>query len=114
MISLLVMAITFSVSLTGYFARFNTLTTEFKEISSFLAEACVEKALLSLAANSNYAGNENITVNGRQCAIFPIEISGSDKIIKTKATVENAVTNLKVQAASVNLSITSWEELPNL
>lgn len=113
-ISMLVLAIVFAISLSGYFSRSNVLTSEFKDVSLALAEGCTEKALLKYAENTSYVGNENITISGRQCSILPIETSGSNKIIKTKAIVESVTSNIKVTFDSTDITIISWEELPNL
>ena len=51
-IAVLLIAVTLSLNLTGFFARFNVLETEYKERSFSLAEACVQTALLKLAADS--------------------------------------------------------------
>src|SRR3989344_8998217 len=95
-ISILVTTIVFAINLIGYFGRYNVLTSELKDVSLSLAEGCAEEALLKYAEDSNYAGNENITVGARQCNILLIETSGSDKIIKTKAIVEGTTSNIKI------------------
>lgn len=113
-ISILIMAIVFAISLSGYFSRSNVLTSEFKDTGLALAEGCTEKALLKYAENTSYVGNENITIGGKQCSILPIETSGSNKIIKTKAIVESVTSNIKVTFVSADMTLVSWEELPNL
>lgn len=110
-ISILVLGIALAISSTGYFSRFDILKNEFKERSFALAEACVDTALLKLAKNQSYNGNENISVGNDQCSILPIETASGQKIIKTKAVFQNAVTNLKITASSANLSVIYWEEL---
>lgn len=113
-ISMLVMAIVFAVSMTGYFSRANIMTSEFKDLSLALAEGCAEKALLKYAEDNSYAGNENISIDSYECTILPVETSGSNKIIKMKATVQNATSNIKVTFDANNMTIISWEELSNL
>ena len=113
-IAMLVMTIVFTINLIGYFGRYNVLTSELKDVSLSLAEGCAEKALLKYAEDNAYAGNKNITVNGRQCSILPIETSGSDRILKTKAIVESTTSNIKVVFNGTDMTIVSWEELPNL
>lgn len=113
-ISILIMSFVFAVSFSGFFSRFNILDSSLKEMANSLAEACAETALLKLAENSAYAGNENIDIGGNQCAILPLETAGGQKIIKTKADIQKAVANLKVVVDSSTLSIISWEELANI
>lgn len=110
-ISILILGIALTTSSSGYFSRFDILKNEFKERSSALAEACVDTALLKLAQNQSYNGNENINIGNDQCSILTIETASGQKIIKTKAIFQNAVTNLKATVNGVNLSVIHWEEL---
>lgn len=112
-ISVLIMIITLTLSSVSFSSRFNILGAELKKISLALAEACAETALLKLAQNSSYSGNENIQIGDKSCSILTIETSGSQKIIKTKANVKDFISNLKITASSPNLSIIFWEEIGN-
>lgn len=111
-ISVLLMAVSFATSSSGFFGRFNILNAEFKERSLALAEACVDTALLKLAQNQSYAGNENISMGNDQCSVLPIETLSGQKIIKTKAIFQSSVTNLKITVQASDLSVISWEEVP--
>ncbi len=113
-ISILIMGFVFAVSFSGFFNRFNILDSSLKETVNSLAEACAETALLKLAENSVYGGNENINIGDEQCSILAIEINGSQKIIKVKAAVQNITANFKVIINGSDLSIISWEELANM
>ncbi len=113
-ISLLLMAITFALSFSSFFGRFNVFDSQTKEISQALAEACAENALLKLAQNSSYAGNETITVKAPDtCDILTIETNGSQKTIKTRATFQKTTTNVKIIANMPGPQLVSWEELPS-
>jgi len=112
-IVMVVMAIITAVSVSTYFSRYNSLGSEFKEISLSLAEGCAEKALLNYAEDEFYAGNESINIGSNQCSILPIEIDGSNRIFKTTAMVQGATSNIKVTFNPIGLAIVSWEELPN-
>jgi len=111
-ISLLLLAITFTVNLSSFFGRFNIFDSQTKEISYALAEACAEKALLNLVQNSSYAGNETITVKTPDtCDILAIETNGSQKIIKTSAIFDKTKTNLRVVFDTTSSQIIFWEEV---
>jgi len=111
-ISILLLAVTFAVSSNNFSSRFNVLNAEFKERSLALAEACVDTALLKLAQNPSYSGNESISVGNDQCSILAIETLPGQKIIKTKAIFQNSFTNLKITVQASDLSVISWEEVP--
>mgnify|MGYP001567158670 CR=1 FL=1 len=113
-ISVLILSIGLSLSFTGFFSRFNVLDSEYKEKGFALAKACVDKALLKLAQNISYSGNEYIAVGNDQCLIFPVETLGNQKIVKTKAIFQNSVTNLKTIVNSSDFSIVSEEEISSL
>ena len=110
-ISFVIMAVVFAVSFTGFFSRANVLDTYFKEISKFVAESCVETALLRLGTDPTYQGGDILTLNGDECSIMPIDILGLTRIIKTKSTIQEATTNLRVTASFPTLTIVSWEEV---
>lgn len=112
-ITILILTVTLAVSATGFFGRFNILDTTFKEQSASLAEACVEVAFLKLAENTNYAGNEQIAVNGDSCTIRQIQTLGNQKTIETTATKNEAQSNLEVVISTADFSVLSWREVAN-
>jgi len=88
------------------------IKTKLKERSSALAEACVDTALLELANNPNYAGDETIIVfEGDTCIIQAINPDANPIIINTKAIFRQATTNLNVKANKADLFVVSWEEI---
>lgn len=110
-LAILIMAVAISFGSSNIFTRFNVLDLTSKQTSYFVARSCLNRALLSLADNSNYSGNETIDVSSYQCVISPIETSGANKIIKSRAQISGATTNLKLTVGSSNLSTVSLEEL---
>ncbi len=119
-IAAILMAITLTISYTGFQARFNILNVEYKDRSSYLAEACVAAALLKLAADKGYIGGETVSISSFTCEILsliPDSPIAGEFMIKTKASfpqsgADRAVTNLVVTARSSDLKILSWEEIP--
>ncbi len=116
-ISLVLMMITFSLSIAGFFQRFDLLDAESKEQSLALARACVDDALLDILNNSNYiATNENVTVDTKKCSIISVEYNApmvGQITLKTQAVINKAYTNLKAIINSVDASIISLEETEN-
>jgi len=112
-VSAVLMIITVTLSYSGFLARYNILSSEYKERSAALAEACVDLAILKLADDSGYAGNETISVGSDSCLIRPMTVSGSQKVIETQAIFQEAYTNLRVAVDDTTLAVASWEELAN-
>ncbi len=119
-ISVMLIGLAFVSSFTGYFARFNILDTEFKKKSLGLAEACAEIALLKLAANPtaffSTADELNIDIGGETCDIVSKENNypaPGQTTIKTRSVYQNSFSNIQLIATTDNLSIISYEELPN-
>ena len=111
-ITALILVIVLGVSLSAVLTRENILSSDLKETSKALAEACAETALLKLAQNSSYAGNETITVAASTCSIVAVVASGTKKIITTTGRAGDVYTNLRVTASSSPvLSISGWEEV---
>jgi hypothetical protein len=111
-ISAVLIAMVFTLSFSEFTSRFNLLDSSYKEASKALAESCADEALLKLENDITYAGNETITVASSTCAIRPIAPS-TPRIVQTTATSTNAVTNIQVTVDPTNLSVLSWEEVPN-
>ena len=105
----LLMAISFALSTSGFFARANVSDSEAKEHSVALAEACVENARIKLAADPAYAGGETMTIGGDQCTITSVT-GGASRIIRTTATFQSTVTTLRVAVSATTLQVLSWEE----
>ncbi|TSC82287.1 MAG: hypothetical protein G01um101420_451 [Parcubacteria group bacterium Gr01-1014_20] len=117
-IAVLLLAITLSLGLTGFFARFNILAAEYKERSLSLAEGCAASALLKLEVDSTYTGNETITVANSTCDILTIIPTANPIVVRARATfpqntVEKTFTNLVVTVSNPDLDIISWKEVPN-
>lgn len=112
-ISAVLMIVTITLSYSSFFVRYNLLDSEYKERSSALAEGCVDAALLKLANDFNYLGNETITIGGEPCTIRGLQPSGSNKIIETHAGFQNANTNLSVVVDPSTLGVVSWQEVPH-
>ena len=107
-LSLILLVVTVTLNQSGFFTRSTLLDAEYKERSSALAEACVDTALLKLAADPGYLGSETITIGSDSCFIVSVT---SLNTIRTTAEFQEAVTNLEVEIDASNLSVISWNEL---
>ena len=114
-ITVLLLAITFSVCFSDFFTRFNVLDSESKQISANLAEACADAAQLTLTKNPNsQITSQIVTVGSGQCTIVSATKLGNQNAITTQAVVNKAYTNLKIVRDSTTGSIISWDECANL
>ncbi|MBU6501031.1 MAG: hypothetical protein KGJ89_02805 [Patescibacteria group bacterium] len=117
-IAVLLLAVTLSLSFTGFFSRFNVLYLSYKEKSYSLAEACANTALLKRAIDGSYVGPETIYLGTDSCNILSIVKSGSTQIIvKVSAqypqgAAERAYTDLVITADSSDMGIVTWSEVP--
>ena len=111
---LILVAVTLNQS--GFFTRRALLDSEYKERSAALAEACADNALLRLAANPSYAGNELISIDGDNCQIRPIQqdVPAAGQItVEARAFFQEATTNLRIVVNTLDLSVVSWNEVPS-
>jgi len=76
----------------------------------YLANLCVEDALMKLKENINYSGNETIETESGSCQILPIEGKWT---IKTISNFQNQVKKIKIIISQVNpkMIISSWQEV---
>ncbi len=112
-IAVLMLTIAGIVSFSSYMSRFNAFDAASKERSRAFAEACADRALLNIAQNPSYGGNETVALTASEsCNILPVENQGAQKIIKTTAAVEGIVSDIRVAVTLSPLTIVSWEEVP--
>ncbi|MCK5027692.1 MAG: hypothetical protein KAS07_04700, partial [Candidatus Pacebacteria bacterium] len=79
-----------------------------------LAISCVYEALLSLERDLEYAGNEDIIIEGKTCHIYTIEgVGNENRIVKTDASVNGFVKKIRVEVSRIGptMQITSWESV---
>lgn len=112
-IAVLLITIGIVISFGGFFTRFSILENEYKEISTDLAEACADMAILKLVENWNYTGGENFTIDSKNCQIISVQDFGSEKLIRTQAIYQNSYTNLEVKVSKTDskININSWQEV---
>ena len=108
--------------LTGIFARGNALDAELKARSVVAADACVDLALLALANDPGFLGNDpphwlnsldvcrigavaTVTVSSDTTYQFTVNASSG-------VTAAPATTNLEVVVNTTDLSVVSWLEVP--
>ena len=115
-VSVLLLSFTLTLSLTGFFARYNVGESEYKARSVALAEACIETTLSKLAQDVSYNPvNLIVTVGSSTCTIVSVarNLPVSGKLtLKAKGVFRDAVTNLQVVTQTSTLSVVSWEEVP--
>ena len=105
-ISVILLLVTTTLSLNGFYSRSNILDSEMKEKSAWLANACLEKARLILATNPSATGKATIPIG----CDYEIKTGG---IILAHAVAGNAHTYYRV-VVDVNkdaIPINSFTEL---
>ena len=111
-IASLILILISALGLGAFLGRGVISVSHFKEISNALAEGCVDTALLKLAQNPSYGGNETVTINtGETCNILTITTAGSNKVITATAVFQGAETEIKVTVNASTLAVVQWEEL---
>jgi len=106
------MSVALAASFTSLSGQTNILEKEYKVRSDSTVHACVEKALILISENRSYAGGDTLSLGGDSCEISSVESSDESHIISVESTVMSATTTLRVEIASGDLSIISWQEIP--
>ncbi len=110
-LSILILAVAIALGSSHLFTRFNVTDFEDKHISYSAARSCLDQALLKLANDSTYAGNESFTVGSDTCTLQTITASGANKVIGSRAQINGATTDLRLTVDGTSLSTVSLEEL---
>ena len=111
-ISAMLLIIAVNTGFINFYNRTNILNSELKEISTSLADACLDIALLNLLQDSYYSGNINVPVGENSCYIGPVTVNGAQKMFYTKGVFRGAHTNLKITLDGTNLKVIAIEEIP--
>ncbi|MEN9582422.1 MAG: hypothetical protein RL641_376 [Candidatus Parcubacteria bacterium] len=109
-VTLIITLIAMVTSTTSYLGRVDTTRIESKSMSRQIAEACLEHARVKLAVGV-YTGNEAIAIDSYQCTLDPIIVSGANKILTSKATVDNKTTKLELTILATTLETVTFKEL---
>ena len=86
-LSVILITITISLNQIGFLTRGETADAEYKDRSSALADGCADSALLKLANDLTYAGNDpSISIGSDTCSIGSVGLDPLDatKIIKKR------------------------------
>ena len=110
-LSIVMLAVAVALGSSDLFTRFNVSDFDNKHASLSAARSCLDQALFKLAEDSNYAGNETFTVGTDACTVVSVTVSGANKIIKAKAKIGGASTDLQLTVKTIDLSTVSLEEL---
>ncbi len=110
-ISVLLLAITFSVGFSYFFARFNVLDSESKQRSLGLAEACLDQGTLDLITNTTVTSP--VTVGSEQCTIVSAVLASNQNTVVATAVVNRAYTTVKMVSNATTAAIISWKECEN-
>lgn len=110
-LSLVFMTITLAIGSYSFFSYSSVSITEYKKISTALAESCADIALLKFKLDDTYIGNEIVVIGNNSCSILPIETIGGQKIFKTQATINNTSAHFKAVLDYPANTLASWEEV---
>lgn len=119
MIMAILLVLSVSVGMFGFYDRLGAWHYEAKRQSLALAEGCDSVALLKLSIDSTYnPHDELIPVGDQHCTIVSVVSADGQSVIQTRGVTalnagSNAVTALKVTATANGKTfvINSWEEV---
>lgn len=103
--------IALALSYSALFTRYDTQILNARKNSKFLAESCLQIALLKLAASSTYAGNELETVGSSTCQIFAVVTQGINKVLETSASSSDSSVDLKLTLNATTFIKVSLHEM---
>lgn len=114
LLSMSLLIIVIAVSLSGFSSRTIVLESELKEESRYLAESCVQTAILKYFQDNTYKGdNDWIKVGNKDCLIYSVVRENNNLIIRTSASSSKAFTHLLITADTnmPDYKIEKWEEV---
>jgi len=111
--SALLLALSTGLSARASINRSNGLIAEARAGSYELAASCAQQVILNYALDSNYAGNETITMDNDQCIVEPLIITESFITIVSSGITTKGTAKVKSVFSTINLGLTSQYALIN-
>jgi len=117
LISVSLLTLVIAVSFEGFYSRFSVLESEQKEMSSYLAESCVNTAIIKISQDPNYTGIESVPVGKFECGIVSVgngKLFSTNRLIQAQGINGAAFTNLEVEIDPDDLpsiEFVSWTEV---
>tara|TARA_Y100000310_G_C20557294_1_gene751222 strand:- start:334 stop:756 length:423 start_codon:yes stop_codon:yes gene_type:complete len=108
------LAITTSVLLLSTSAARTGLALKHSSESLSLAQACADHALLSLRSNSNYSGNEILTIGNGTCEVLTVGGTGNEnRTLCTEGLRGDTARRIEILVTRLlpSVTITSWQEV---
>ena len=106
-------AISTALLLTGADAQRTTLVSKRSVQARNLATACAEEALQIMHDNTSFTGTNTLNLGAGSCTYTVTNTGGSARTVDATGTVGSVVRKAKVYVTinSLNISITSWQEV---
>ncbi len=110
-LSIVVLLVGIGFSINTFTSRNAEANRLFKEQSYFLALSCIDRAILKIALNPLYRGEETITIKENTCYIKRITLGKGTAGVRfeSTATIAKHTTNLTVET-DTNLNIVIFIE----
>lgn len=112
-ITLVILVVAATTGSASLLTRFNDLGFYDKKTSFYLAQSCLDYALLQLAESSSYGGNETLNIGSDQCTLRAVSTVANTKVIKATGQFNGATTNLQYTVLTADLTALSLEEVTN-
>lgn len=113
LLGIVAISVTTSLVLFGIAARRNVFTLQQSSGARELAQICLERALRSLRADSNYSGGETFTFASGTCSIRALGTVGSERILCTEGRSGGTVRRFEASIGVLfpEVSVSSWREV---
>jgi hypothetical protein len=121
LVSVAVLAVVTGMILRSITAINQSVDSEMSLKAWSTVNACGEHALLQMSTTSDgmpgwsYASTtgESLSVGSSTCYIYPVETSGTDKLIRASSTVSGYTKKIVIDVATntPSLLVNSWEEV---
>jgi len=109
----IILVIGIGMSLQSIMESDTSFDEELSHQALVAATSCMEQALLTLADDASYIGDQTIVVGSHTCTVAVITGSGNERTVKTSSTVNGHTRRLLVSVSNVNppLQVSSWQEV---
>ncbi|OGE76509.1 MAG: hypothetical protein A3C85_03730 [Candidatus Doudnabacteria bacterium RIFCSPHIGHO2_02_FULL_48_21] len=106
-------AISIAVILLGLGSSRSSFAVQQSRQAASAANACVEEALQQIRENSNFSGNDTLTVGQGSCSYAVASLGGQSRYIAASGTAGTIVRKSRVNIDAITpiINVVSWEEV---
>ena len=104
-LSTLFLSLIIGIGISSIEATKYDIATQYQSKAILSSQACAEYAMMQIASELHYTGDEEISVSGETCAVLEIEELGNTRTIHTSSTINGYTHRVIVEVSDISPTV---------